>query len=150
MPPDRDRRPNPARPREWATPGRAWGQLKPRARKMRRRPTKAEAVLWEHLRRHSLNGQQFRRQFSVGRFIVDFCCPTAKLVIEVDGPDHRDSKMDDRERDEILQLEGYKVLRVSDEQVLTQTAKTVGLVRLELAKAMERQSAATDAKRAAP
>ncbi len=50
--------------------------------------TPAEAHLWQHLRGGQLNGYEFRRQYPMGRFIVDFYCPRLKVIIEVDGDTH--------------------------------------------------------------
>ena len=48
----------------------------------------AEMTLWHVLRSRKLNGHKFRRQYSVGRYVLDFYCPSAKLAIEVDGDSH--------------------------------------------------------------
>ena len=71
----------------WQTPGRLWGKLKPLAREMRHAPTPAEQGLWQALRNRRL-GVRFRRQHTIGRFIVDFYAHEARLVVEVDGPIH--------------------------------------------------------------
>jgi lysyl-tRNA synthetase class 2 len=52
------------------------------ARRMRREPTKAEWLLWQRLRGQQLGGYKFRRQHPIDGFIVDFCCPEVKLIIE--------------------------------------------------------------------
>jgi very-short-patch-repair endonuclease len=59
-----------------------------RSRRLRRDQTDAEAKLWSRLRNASLNGAKFRRQFPIGEFIADFCCPESRLVIELDGGQH--------------------------------------------------------------
>ncbi|MCH8883537.1 MAG: endonuclease domain-containing protein [SAR324 cluster bacterium] len=99
-----------------AAPG-SWNKLKPAALAMRHNPTEAEDRLWQRLRRKSL-GVRFRRQHAIGRFIVDFYCSAAKLVVEVDGPIHSDQTGRDRARDVELQSQGYRVLRVSNDDVL--------------------------------
>ena len=60
----------------------------PRARHLRRNQTTAEAKLWRVLRNRALNGWKFRRQYPIDRFIVDFACVEARLVVEVDGATH--------------------------------------------------------------
>ncbi|MGH7000341.1 MAG: endonuclease domain-containing protein [Stellaceae bacterium] len=60
----------------------------PVARKLRQTPTDAELRLWSHLRRKQLDGIRFRRQQPIGRYVVDFFCPEAHLIIEVDGGQH--------------------------------------------------------------
>ena len=55
---------------------------------LRNRSTSAEAVLWDILKSKNLDGRKFRRQYSIGSYIVDFCCPSEKLIIELDGDPH--------------------------------------------------------------
>ncbi len=62
-----------------------WEKLKPLARQMRHVPTPAEDRLWQHIRNRQLKGMKFRRQWAIERFIVDFFCYEANLIIEVDG-----------------------------------------------------------------
>ena len=70
----------------WKTSPQLWHRLKPLAREMRLNPTPAEDRLWQRLRRSQIHGTPFRRQHTIERFIVDFYCPQAQLVIELDGP----------------------------------------------------------------
>ena len=74
--------------------------------------------LWFALRDRRLNGFKFVRQEAIGSYIVDFVCREAKLVIEVDGGQHADSRSDDA-RDAALSAEGYRVLRLWNSDVLT-------------------------------
>jgi len=62
--------------------------LKEKARKLRKNLTESEQVLWSRLRRKQVLGVQFYRQRPIGKYIVDFYCPKAKLVIEIDGSQH--------------------------------------------------------------
>ena len=80
---------------------------------LRNNMTEAELILWEVLKDKKLKGRKFRRQFSIGYYIVDFYCPSEKLVIELDGMQHftPEGKVNDIERDENLKLMGIKVLR---------------------------------------
>ena len=55
---------------------------------LRNRSTSAEAELWDILKSKNLDGRKFRRQHSIGNYIVDFCCPSEKLIIELDGDPH--------------------------------------------------------------
>jgi len=55
---------------------------------LRNKSTSAEAVLWNILKSKNLNGRKFRRQHSIGNYIVDFYCASEKLVIELDGNPH--------------------------------------------------------------
>lgn len=87
-------------------------KLQTRARTLRKNMTDAERMLWSKLTRKQLSGFQFYRQRIIGNFIVDFYCPRAKLVIEVDGGQHYHGKVEssDRIRDESLKSLGLKVL----------------------------------------
>jgi very-short-patch-repair endonuclease len=95
--------------------------LKQISRVLRKNSTDAERRLWSKLRLKNLDGFQFYRQRIIVNYIVDFYCPRAKLVIEVDGGKHYYGKTrnDDIERDEYLCSIGLKVLRFSDRDVLT-------------------------------
>src|SRR5690606_21176776 len=86
------------------------------ARRLRLEQTGAESRLWAALRRGRL-GVHFRRQHPLGTIIVDFACPSARLVIEVDGGVHRDTAARDRARDDMLRAAGYHVLRFTNREV---------------------------------
>ncbi len=90
------------------------------AKQLRRNMTNAELLLWRYLRGHRLGGAKFKRQQPLGKYIVDFVCFEAKLVIELDGGQHFDSAQD-RLRDDWLRGQGYEVLRFWNNDVLGQT-----------------------------
>ena len=90
--------------------------LTPVARRLRSDPTEAERHLWHVLRAKSL-GVKFRRQAVIGRYIVDFVCFEKKLVIEVDGGQHDQSRRDIL-RDEWLRGQGFEILRFWNNDVL--------------------------------
>lgn len=94
-----------------------WAKLKTKAKQFRSRPTIAEATLWEILKNRRLGGYKFRRQHPIDRFLVDFCCPQMKLVVEVDGGIHKSKETEDSTRQEKLEEIDYKVLRFSNEAV---------------------------------
>jgi very-short-patch-repair endonuclease len=75
--------------------------------------TMAEAALWANLKGHALAGRKFRRQHSIGNYIVDFYCASEKLIVELDGNYHFDPMIseDDQIRDEQLRSLGFRVLR---------------------------------------
>jgi len=79
----------------------------------------AEVILWLKLRSKGLNGCQFRRQYSIGSYIVDFYCPQIKLVIEVDGDSHFVDGADsyDRNRQAIIESLGISFLRFTNRDV---------------------------------
>jgi len=82
-----------------------------RAEELRHNQTDAEAKLWSRLRAHRMHGVHFRRQYAIGNYIVDFCAPRRKLIIEVDGSQHIERQEHDSERTEFLESLGYQVLR---------------------------------------
>ena len=92
-----------------------------RARQLRKTATMAEVRLWSHLRRKQLDGFRFRRQHPLGSFIVDFFCPEARLVIEVDGGQHTEDNAHDFARTEWLEARGYRVVRFWNSDVLSKT-----------------------------
>ncbi len=92
-------------------------QLIEQARRMRAEPTPAEALLWKKIRKRQLGGYKFRRQHIIHTYIVDFYCPEARLVVEIDGPVHNGQSEYDRGRDKILQELNYQVLRFKNESV---------------------------------
>ncbi len=94
-------------------------QLKALSQHLRKNMTDAEDRVWLKLRRKQLKGRPFYRQKIIGKYIVDFYCPKANLVIELDGGQHYSEigKAKDRTRDDVLTKMGIKVLRFSDRDV---------------------------------
>jgi len=84
---------------------------------MRRNPTEPERRLWRHLSNGQLGSHKFRRQSVIGWFIADFLCPQKALIVEVDGDTHDEAK--DRLRDDVLAGRGFRVLRVTNDDVMT-------------------------------
>ncbi len=95
--------------------------LKQLSRELRENMTDAERHLWAKIRMKQLKGYQFYRQKPIGDYIVDFFCPRAKLVIEVDGSQHSSDELveDDRIRDEYMSSLGLRMLRFTNTDVLT-------------------------------
>ena len=90
------------------------------ARAMRKSPTHAELLMWRELREGQLRGYKFRRQHIIKTFIIDFYCPEAKLVIEIDGSVHRNQVEYDQIRENDLNEMGYEVLRFRNEEVVNE------------------------------
>lgn len=92
------------------------------ARHLRENMTKAECVLWEHLKGKQLGGLKFRRQHPMGAYIVDFYCHSQKLIVEVDGKYHEDDiqQQKDNFRDSEMERFEIQVLRFTNQEVLTQ------------------------------
>jgi very-short-patch-repair endonuclease len=89
------------------------------AQRLRRDQTDAERKLWFKLRDRRLNGLKFRRQATVGRYVVDFLCVEANLIIELDGGQHASRTKEDATRTEELEVSGYLVLRFWNNEVLS-------------------------------
>jgi very-short-patch-repair endonuclease len=98
------------------------------AKEFRRKMTPAERKLWKAVRRDQIDGFHFRRQQVIDGFIVDFYCDSARLVVEVDGEVHAFKTAGDRLRDQILKSNGLRVLRVTNEAVLTNLPRVVAKI----------------------
>ncbi len=94
-------------------------RLKRYSQELRKNMTDAERLLWSRLRGKQLKDTQVYRQRIIGNYIVDFYCPKANLVIEIDGGQHysEEAAEEDRVRDEYMRDRGIKVLRFSDRDV---------------------------------
>ena len=89
------------------------------ARSMRRVSTDAERRFWWAVRDRRLGGHKFKRQLLVGRYIVDFACLEAKLIVELDGGQHAQQTVYDTVRDAYLTARGFQVLRFWNTEFLT-------------------------------
>ncbi len=98
------------------------------ARLLRQQLTPAEAKLWEALRGRQLKGLKFRCQHPIGRFIVDFYCPSLKLVIEVDGSIHTQQQDYDQARSDLLENFSYRVLRFTNNEVINDLPKVLNQI----------------------
>lgn len=90
-------------------------------RELRKAQTNTEALLWERLRASQLEGRKFRRQHSVGVYILDFYCPSERLCVEIDGKVHqtREVIIHDEVRDATLDQLLIRTLRVRNDEVET-------------------------------
>jgi type I restriction enzyme R subunit len=102
-----------------------------RARRLRKEQTPFEAALWERLRAHRFEGLHFRRQHQLGRYIADFYCAELKLVIELDGSQHKrpSDQSYDQERDQLIQSLGLKVLRFPNQAPIPSILEAVSQLR---------------------
>ncbi|QND54271.1 endonuclease domain-containing protein [Phyllobacterium sp. 628] len=87
------------------------------AREMRKEATLAENMLWQAIRNKRLNGLKFRRQVPFDRYIIDFICFEARLIIELDGAQHSGSQSD-LKRDAHFETKGFKTLRFWNNEIL--------------------------------
>ena len=90
-----------------------------RSRELRSNMTDAERKLWSALRGKQLEGMRFRRQFPIGRYIADFVCLDARLIVEVDGGQHDEQRRYDSMREQWLMGRGFRVVRFWNNDVMT-------------------------------
>jgi len=102
--------------------------LKTLARELRKNMTDAERRLWSKIRRKQLKEIQFYRQKIIGDYIVDFYCPAAKLIVEIDGGQHymEEHREKDEARDKYLKGLHFRVLRFSNRDVLKNIEGVIG------------------------
>jgi very-short-patch-repair endonuclease len=103
-------------------------------RELRKKMTPAEKILWLALRRENFKCYRFRRQYSIDNYIVDFYCPDAKLVIEIDGGYHSEAEVKIRDAERQAQIESYgvKFLRFSNQQVLENLPEVIEKILINL------------------
>ena len=99
-----------------------------RAKELHRNMSPAETKLWKHLRAHQMSDVHFRNQHAIGNYIVDFCAPRKKLIIELDGSQHLEQKEYDEERTKYLESRGYRVLRFWNNDVMNNTEAVVKVI----------------------
>jgi very-short-patch-repair endonuclease len=102
-----------------------------RARDLRQTMTRAETLLWRHIKAHRVDGLGFRRQMPIGPYIVDFVCHAARLIVELDGESHDFAARHSRDaaRDTWLKAQGFKVLRFANHEVLGNLEGIVTMIR---------------------
>ena len=104
-------------------------------RELRNNGTPAEAFLWTRLKGRQVEGLQFRRQFSVENYILDFYCPELRLAIELDGEIHNQQIEYDRARTlELMEKHGIKVLRYENRLVFEHLGSILSDISAELHK----------------
>lgn len=106
------------------------GKLIELARSNRKKETEAERRLWNELRNRKFKGLKFRRQHPLSNYIVDFYCHEYSLAIELDGTQHQqiEQALYDKERTEVLNSLGIKVIRFTNNDVLYDTEGVLGMV----------------------
>jgi len=106
-------------------------KLKNRRQELRNNPTEAESLLWKTIQHSKLNGRKFRRQHSVGYYILDFYCPEERLAIEIDGDSHdrKDAEEYDAGRTEFLESVGIRVSRFKNDEVLNNLKSVIEEIR---------------------
>ena len=105
------------------------------ARKLRRTSTDVERKLWHRIRDKQVEDFRFRRQRPIGKYIVDFICLDAKLIIELDGGQHADSVVLDEKRTVFLESLGYQVIRFWNNEVIENMDGVLARIQEELLRA---------------
>ena len=105
---------------------------------MRREPTAGEAVLWELLRDRRLGGFKFRRQHTIGRFVVDFYCAERNLVVEIDGRIHETTREQDAARESFLHGLGFTIIRFENRMVMEEAKQVLKAILKELRESKRR------------
>jgi very-short-patch-repair endonuclease len=92
---------------------------KAKRRQLRNESPTAELRIWSSLRRKNISGYRFRRQYSVGPYVLDFYCPSLKLAVEIDGDSHfiGDAVEDDQRRQAFIEAFGIHFLRFTNQEV---------------------------------
>jgi len=95
-------------------------ETKQTRRNLRKKFTEPENRLWYFLRNRRMNTLKFRRQYAIGRYVVDFYCPETRIVIEVDGDSHftDEARAYDEARELYLKAHNLRVLRFTNEEVM--------------------------------
>jgi very-short-patch-repair endonuclease len=103
-------------------------------RKLRNQMPTAEVILWSRLQKRQLLGFKFRRQFSVGPFVLDFYCPEAKLAIEIDGDSHFQNSTSDYDgsRQETIEQFGIRFLRFTNLEIYKNLNSVLETIAVEL------------------
>jgi len=109
------------------------------ARKFRRTQSNSEAIFWREVRGRLLAGFKFRRQVPIDNYIVDFVCESAKLIVELDGHQHADTEDADLRRTEVLESNGYCVVRFWNDDVYDNLDGVMSEVLRELEVASNRE-----------
>ena len=108
------------------------------AKKMRRNPTLAKRHMWHYLRNRQLLNCKFKRQYIIGKFVVDFICLEVQLVVEVDGLEHLERKKYDDKRTHFLESKGYSVIRFWNEEILSKPEKVLEILTEKLSEKLRK------------
>jgi len=103
---------------------------------------KAEVILWSKLKSKGLDGYKFRRQYSVGKFVIDFYCPRLKLAIEVDGDSHFSEKSEARDKERQRFIESFKIsfLRFTNKDIYENLGEVLATIKDRMQKKSEESS----------
>ena len=103
--------------------------LKALSRRLRRKGTLSEVLLWMQIKGGQIEGYKFTRQKPIGNYIVDFYCSRIRLAIEIDGISHEDKFKEDKIRQKEIEKQGVKFLRFYDSDVKNNMEGVVAVIR---------------------
>jgi very-short-patch-repair endonuclease len=114
--------------------------IKEICRRFRKNQTKAESNFWNTVRNRQLEGYKIQRQYPINFewnnknkfFIADFYCHEAKLIIEIDGGIHETQKNYDKNRDKIIKLLGYNIIRFQNEEIMKHLDNVIKKLKKEI------------------
>ena len=114
-------------------------------RKLRRKESYVEKIVWLHLRGRQILGYKFRRQYSVDHFVIDFYCPEIKFAVEIDGDVHEipEQKNYDKARQKYLDVFGIKFVRIKNEEFLGNPNKAFSKIEKKIISLVEKESTST-------
>ena len=104
------------------------------AKRLRANTTPHERLLWRALRDLPIEGSHFRRQAPIGPYVVDFCCPAKRLIVELDGGHHNNDDVAERDRlrQSWLESEGYRVIRFWNSEIASDLTAVLERIYVEL------------------
>ena len=98
-------------------------------RSLRKAAPHAEQIVWSRLRKNQVLGFKFRRQYSVGPYVIDFYCPALTLAVEIDGDSHFNQESNDKNRQNYIEAFGIRFLRFTNEEVYNNLEGVLELIR---------------------
>ncbi len=108
-----------------------YGTIKEFRDELKQNPTKAEELLWQHLR-NKKTGHKIRRQHIIDNYIADFVCLTKRVIIEIDGQIHETQQAEDRCRTFNLNMRNFKVIRFTNEELFVNTQRVANQIKMVL------------------
>ena len=103
-------------------------EIQKRAKDLRLNQTRAESLLWMHLRNRQLSNLKFRRQRPIGNHIADFYCAEARVIVEIDGDTHFERVDYDQNRTQWLTRQGLRVIRFTNQDIFDNPAEVLALI----------------------
>ena len=121
-------------------------KLEDNRKRLRNNSTPAEAALWSLIKNKQINGRKFRRQHSIGNYILDFYCPEEKLAIELDGEDHywEEGMRRDKLKTAYIESHGIKIIRFENKLVFKDPEFILSTIKIKFSCTTPHSSAAAD------